>query len=424
VESLTGGSNCRAQIVIMPSTYRYLIPGACRQMWRYRVRSGLVVSCAALGVAGVMTSVNFASSGREQVLDQIRRIGTNIILVTAQQNRATAGRARTGLIVTTLRKADYATLRRDVADVTRSSAIVTQSFRLKAGDFSKVAPVLGCEPSYFAMKSWSLQTGEIFDATDMRRSARVALIGHTVAVDLYGTDSAVGQRIFINRVPFDVVGVLTERGQALDIVNEDQQVYVPLTTAMRRLLNVDYFSGIVFEIGDWANMDASARTIADLLRVRHRSPAGQREDFQVQNQKELVDTQVASSARLAFFVRWIGVSGLMVSGLGVLAIAWIAVRDRTTEIGTRRALGATASDVFFQFVFEAFVLAAIGVVAGLGLGRAASQVTAARSHLPFVFQRSTAVVSMMSALLLNLVFAAWPAFRAAQLDPIRAVKHE
>jgi putative ABC transport system permease protein len=144
----------------------------------------------------------------------------------------------------------------------------------------------------------------------------------------------------------------------------------------------------------------------------------------VQNQKELVDTQLASSARLAFFVRWIGVSGLMVSGLGVLAIAWIAVRDRTTEIGTRRALGATAPDVFFQFVFEAFVLAAVGVGAGLGVGRVASQLTAARAQLPFVFERLTAVASMASALLLNLVFAAWPAFRAAQLDPIRALKHE
>ncbi len=408
----------------MRSTYRYLVGGALRQMWRYRLRSGLVVSCAALGVAGVITSVNFAASGRQQVLDQIRRIGTNIILVTAQQNRATAGRARTGLIVTTLREADYVTLRRDVAGVERSSAIVTQSFRLKAGDFSKVAAVVGCEPSYFAMKSWAVQTGELFDTTDVRRSARVALIGHTVAADLYGIDSAVGQRLFINRIPFDVVGVLSERGQGLDVTNEDQQVYVPLTTAMRRLLNLDYFNGLVFEIKDWNNMDASARTISDLLRVRHRSLAGQREDFQVQNQKELVDTQLASSARLAFFVRWIGVSGLMVSGLGVLAIAWIAVRDRTTEIGTRRALGATASDVFFQFVFEAFVLAATGVVAGLAVGRVASQFTVARAHLPFVFERSTAFVSMISAMLLNLVFAAWPAYRAARLDPIRALKHE
>lgn len=407
-------------------TYSYLIAGAFRQMWRFRLRSGLVVCCAALGVAGIIASVNYASSGRQQILDQIRRMGTNTVMISAQQSRATAGRARTGSIVTTLREADYAALRRDLTGHVRSSAIVTQSFRLKAGDFSKAATVVGCEPSYFTIKSWPVEAGEIFDAPDLRRSARVALVGHTVAADLYGSDSAaaIGQRLFINRVPFEVAGVLAERGQGLDIANEDEQVYVPLTTAMRRLLNLDYFNAVVFEIADWNDMDASARMITGILHVRHHTMAGQRDDFQVQNQKELVDTQLASSARLVFFVRWIGVSGLLVSGLGVLAIAWITVRDRTTEIGTRRALGATASDVFFQFVFEASVLAAIGAASGLWIGRIASALIAARAKLPFVFERTPAMTALTTALLLNLLFSAWPAFRAARLDPIQALKYE
>jgi putative ABC transport system permease protein len=405
-------------------TYRYLIAGAFRQMWRFRLRSGLVIVCASLGVAGIITSVNYASSGRQRVLDQIRQMGTNIVMVTAQQSRGTAGRARTGSIVTTLREVDYALLRRDLTGQIRSSAIVTQAFRLKAADFSKVAPIVGCEPSYFTIKSWLVEAGEVFDAADVRRSARVALLGRTVAIDLYGSDAAVGQRLFINRIPFDVVGVLSERGQGLDVANEDEQVYIPLTTAMRRLLNLDYFNAIVFEIGDWNSMDASARLITDVLHVRHRTPATQRDDFQVQNQKELVDTQLASSARLAFFIRYIGVSGLLVSGLGVLAIAWITVRDRTTEIGTRRALGATASDVFFQFVFEASVLAVVGSATGFWLGRIASQLAATRAHLPFVFERPAALVALGTALVLNLVFAAWPASRAARLDPIQALKHE
>jgi putative ABC transport system permease protein len=393
-------------------------------MWRFRLRSALVIVCAAMGVAGIITSVNYASSGRQQVLDKIKRMGTNVIMITAKQSRSSAGRARTGSIVTTLREADYALLRRDLTSQVRSSAMVIQAFRLKAGDFSKVAAVVGCEPSYFTIKSWPAEAGEIFDTSDLRRSARVALIGHTVAGDLYGTDSPVGQRLFINRIPFDVVGVLTERGQGLDVANEDEQVYIPLTTAMRRVLNLDYFTSIVFEIGDWSQMDASARTITSVLHVRHRTPATQRDDFQVQNQKELIDTQLTSSERLAFFIRWIGVSGLVVSGLGVLAIAWIMVSDRTTEIGTRRALGATASDVFFQFVFEASVLAVMGVLGGFWLGRVASQIAASRAHLPFVFDRSAAFIALGTALLLNLVFAAWPASRAAQLDPIRALKHE
>jgi putative ABC transport system permease protein len=393
-------------------------------MWRYRLRSGLVSGCASLGVAGIVTSANFAASGREQVLDQIRRMGTNTVMVTAQQSRTAAGRARTGSIVTTLGEADYAVIRRDLTGLVRSSAVVTQAFRLKAGDVSKVAPIVGVEPSYFSIKSWTVEAGDLFDGADLGRSARVALVGHTVAADLYGSGAATGRRLFINRIPFDVVGVLAERGQGLDVVNEDEQVYVPLTTATRRLLNRDYFNAIVFEIGDWGRMDESAHLVTDILRLRHRSLVTRRDDFQVQNQKELVDTQAASAAGLAFFVRWIGASGLFVSGLGVLAMAWITVRDRTTEIGTRRALGATARDVFCQFVFEASALAATGSVSGLWLGRVATQLAATRAHLPFVFERTAAIGALGAALLLNLVFAAWPASRAARLDPIQALKHE
>jgi putative ABC transport system permease protein len=405
-------------------TYRSLAAGACRQMRRYRLRSGLMVSCVALGVAAIIMSVNYASSGRQQVLDQIRRMGTNTVMVTAQQSRATAGRARTGSLVTTLRAADYSTLRRDVTGLVRSSAVVNGSFRLKAGDFSKVAPIVGCEPAYFAIKSWAVQAGEAFDAADVRRSARVALIGHTVAVDLYGGDRSIGQRLFINRVPFEVIGVLTERGQGLDIANEDEEVYIPLTTAMRRLLNRDYFNALLFEIADWNEMDSSARTMGEVMSGRHRAADGQRPDFQIQNQKELVDTRLASSARLAFFIRWIGVSGLIVCGLGVLAIAWMSVRDRTTEIGTRRALGATAPDVFFQFVFEASLLAMLGCGAGLWIARAGSALVAARAGLPLVFDRTAATAALAAAVLINLLFSAWPAVRAAKLDPIRALAHE
>jgi putative ABC transport system permease protein len=393
-------------------------------MWRYRLRSMLVISCAALGVAGAITSVNYASGGRAQVLDKIRRLGTNLIVVSAEQSRSVGGRARTGAIVTTLIEADYSALKREVDGVVRSSALATAGLRLKAGFLSKVAPVIGVEPDFFPMKSWELSAGQFFDAEDLRHSARVALIGHTVARDLYGDESAVGQRLFINRVPFEVAGVLAERGQGLDVTNEDQQVYVPLTTAMRRLLNIDHYGSILLEVADSSDIARVSRAATELLHVRHRISEFRPNDFKVGSQKDLIDTQIASANRLDFLVRWIGLSGLLVSGLGVLAIAWIAVRDRTTEIGTRRALGATAPDVFFQFAFEAMVLATIGATLGLFVGWMASRITAWQAALPFVFERDNALLALAMALLLNLVFASWPAIRAARMDPIRALKHE
>ena len=171
-------------------------------------------------------------------------------------------------------------------------------------------------------------------------------------------------------------------------------------------------------------MDRSAAAIAGVLRVRHRTSASHPDDFQVQNQKELVDTQVASSSRLGFLVRWVGWSGLVVSGLGVLAMVWIAVRDRTTEVGTLRALGATAVNVFVQFAFEAAVLAAAGSAVGLALGWSLTRIVAHQARVPFVFDALTAFLALGSSLVLNLTFSTWPAYRAATLDPVEALKYE
>jgi putative ABC transport system permease protein len=358
------------------------------------------------------------------VLEKIRRLGTNVIVVNAEQSRAEGGRARTGQIVTTLQEPDYLAIRREIAGIARSSALVSAGLRLKAGYSSKVTSVVGIEPDFFAIKAWTLEEGEFFGAEETRRSMRVALLGFTVARDLFGGEPPVGARLFINRVPFEVIGVLGERGQGIDVTNEDQQVYVPVTTMMRRLLNRDYYTSILFELGDGESMERVSAEIESLLRTRHRISAFRPDDFRASNQKDLIETQLASANRLGFLVRWIGLSGLVVAGLGVLAIAWIAVRDRTTEIGTRRALGATAPDVFFQFAFEAMVLATIGAALGLAVGWAASRVTAHQAALPFVFERGNALAALGMAFVLNLVFASWPALRAARLDPIRALKHE
>lgn len=408
----------------MAGTYRLLIKASGRQIWRYPLRSCLVIACAALGVAGAITAVNYASGGQQQILEQIRRLGTNLVIVSAKQSRAVADRERTGSIVTTLTEQDYRALREDSVGPVPSSAMVTASLRLKAGYLSKVTTVVGVEPDYFPMKAWALSDGTFFDDYAIRRSQRVALLGHTVAQDLFESGSPVGERLFINRVPFEVIGVLAERGPGLDQTNEDSRVYVPVTTAMRRLLNTDYYNALLFELPDVDQMDDTAAAITAQLRVRHRISAFRPDDFQVQTQRELIDTQLAAADRLRFFVAWISVSILAVSGLGILATAWIAVRDRTTEIGTRRALGATAPHVFFQFAFEAGVLASIGILLGLLLGWAGSRLLAARVDLPFVFDTANAWLALSVALLLNLGFASWPALRAARMDPIRALKHE
>jgi len=397
---------------------------ALRLLWRYRLRSTLLMLSAALGVGGVVCSVNYGAGGSKQVLDQIRRMGTNVIIITPTESRAIAGRARTGGAVTTLVERDYSAIRKELLTRTRSSAVVTGSFRVKAGDLSKTTTVLGCEPDYFTIKDWPMLNGVAFDATQERAAARVVVVGHTVAVDLFGTLSPLGQRLMINRVPFLVIGALTERGQGLDVSNEDDEVYVPLTTAMRRLTNVDHYSAIVVEVNAMPSMNAASVQMRSMLRSQHRIHTGQTEDFQIQNQKTLLDTQMAAAARLNFFLRWIAASALTVSGLGIVAITWIAVNERTHEIGTRRALGATSGDIFFQITVETTALALSGSILGLAVSWPTSRLISGSVGLPFVFERGTAAISFAAAMTIDLIFTFFPSRKAASVSPIEALRYE
>jgi putative ABC transport system permease protein len=399
--------------------------GSLRLIWRFRLRSGLILLSALLGVGGVISAISYAAGGRLKVLNRIQRLGTNVLVVTPQLSRNVGGRAKTGTIVTTLVAADYAEILREIPDIEKSSATVTTSFLVKAGDLSKNGCiVIGTEPDYVRIRHWQTTEGEFYGIPETRRSARVAVLGSTVSRDLFGNESPIGKRMFINRVPFEVIGVLEERGQGLDATNEDNQVYVPLSTAMRRLANVDYFSSILFAVRSWDRMDETTDAIHQILSKRHRAPVSLPEDFQIQNQKALIDTEITSSNRLTFLVRWVGVSGLVVSGLGILAICWIAVGERVVEIGIRRALGATKSDIFYQFLFEALVISVLGCLAGLLAGWRGTESIARRAELPFFFDWTNAKFVVGFAVSMNLVFALIPSRRAALLDPIRALKSE
>lgn len=403
----------------------YILACSLRSVWRFPLRSGLLLLSAMLGVAGVTSAINYAEDGRLKALNQIHLMGTNILVVTPQQSRAVGGRARTGTIVTTLVERDYTAIQHELPGIERSSATAAGSFLIKAGDLSKTScPVIGVEPDYFRIRNWPVKDGDIFDSTDMRRASRFVLLGWTVAHDLFGKISPVGQRVLINRVPFEVAGVLAERGQSLDAGNEDNQVYIPLPTAMHRLMNVSYYSSLIFEIADWDRMDEDAQAIRMILIRRNHKLANLPEDFQVQNQKSLIDTEAAAAAKLAFLVRWVGFSGIFVAGLGILAITWIGVRERTSEIGTRRALGATASDIFFQFLFEAAIVSLVGCLTGLAAGWEGSRITAQQVGLPFYFDWAAARLVIALSAGLNLAFALFPSGKAALLNPVRALKYE
>jgi putative ABC transport system permease protein len=297
-------------------------------------------------------------------------------------------------------------------------------YRIRAGDLTKKTTVVGCDPGYFSIKDWPTLLGNVFDEKASRQQARVALLGATTARDLFGSSDPTGSHITINLVPFTVAGVLAERGQGLDASNEDDQVYVPIDTAMHRLMNVNYFNTILFDIDDWSHMDNSAAKINQLLESRHRPTSSGENDFLVQNRKSLLDTQLSAFARLTFLVRWIASSALVVSSLGVFAITWIGIRNRTREIGTRRAIGATRSDILIQFFAEGTLGALIGGATGILVGNLALRTIDSRLNQPLVFSETAALGEVLASVMLYSTFTFISSLRAIRIQPLVALRAE
>lgn len=397
---------------------------ASRNFRRFRLQSVLIVAASVTGTAGVIVSTGYAAGGRQKILDQFAQLGTNVIIVAPQQSRAVGGRARTGSVVTTLNESDLKAIVQSVDGISSSSPTVSSTLRIRAGDLTKNTTVVGCDPDYFAIKHWALTFGSSFDENALRQQSRIALLGATAARDLFGETNPTGSRITINRVPFTVQGVLAERGQGLDSSNEDDQVYVPLDTAMHRLMNVDYFSSVLFNINSWSSMDAAADQIYRLLAKRHRHGAGSEDDFLVQNRKSLIDTQLSAFSRLTFLVRWIAASALAVSSLGVFAVTWIGIRNRTREVGTRRAIGATRGDILVQFFTEGVIGPIVGCISAIPIANFALRLVDARVMQPLIFSPGAAFAEALGSIALYAAFSLLSSLRAIQIPPMVALRSE
>lgn len=387
------------------------------------LRTFLSVIGMVVGIASVILMVAAGQGAQKQILDRIRNMGTDLIVVNAGQTQIIAGRQRQMSTVTTLVPADAEAIAEECPSVASVAPFVSKKFTVRWEDEDANTNVVGMAASGFAIRNFAPARGALFTDEESRALKRVAVVGPTVVKNLFGETSPIGLTIRLGRVPFEVVGVLFPKGIDQNGADQDDLIIVPIGTAMRRLLNVTYVQSIYVQAKTTLSMGKAESEIRDLLRTRHRlreSP----DDFTIQNQETLLATERETSQSMTILIGSVAGISLLVGGVGILAVMLISIRERRGEIGLRRALGARRPDIRLQFLIESILLAGsggtIGVIVGVGCAFGLSALGYWETRISW---SSTAVALVFSAVL-GVFFGIYPASRAASLEPIEALRAE
>ena len=389
----------------------------------HRLRTLLSVTGIVVGVGAVVLMVSIGQGAQKRILDRIRSMGTNLIVVNAGQTRIVAGRQRQFHIVQTLVPADAKAIAEQCPSVVLGAAATFKKLAAKWEGETTNTNVFGMTADGFRIRNIAIASGRSFEADEARARRRVAIVGPTVVENLFLGAAPVGLPFRIGRVPFEVIGVTEPKGTDANGVDQDDLIIVPLATAMRRLFNVTHVETIYVQGVDSDALDSAESEIRELLRQRHRL-RNKPDDFTIQNQATLLETERDTTRAMILLVGSVAGISLLVGGVGILAVMLISVRERTREIGLRRAVGALRRDIRTQFLLESTMLAGAGGLLGVIAGVTGSLAVAALGYWETVVSWPAGVVGFSFSVALGIGFGIYPAVCAARLEPIQALRAE
>ncbi|MCL4850778.1 MAG: ABC transporter permease [Bryobacteraceae bacterium] len=396
---------------------------AMRALGRNKARTFLTMLGIIIGVASVIAMVSLGQGAQKQVQEQIQSMGTNMLIVSAGSQ--TSGGLRGGAgTTTTLIPEDVDALLREAPAVAAASPSVNASVTLVSGSQNWTTRAEGVGSQYPAVRNRTVSSGEFFSEADVRTAARVAIVGQTVANELFPGMDPVGQTLRVRNLPFRIVGVLEAQGQSQWGQDQDDTLLVPYTTAMKKLLSITYVPTIyVSAVSSSATSDAE-RQITEILRIRHNIRTGQPDDFRVRNLTEVAEAAEATTRVMTMLLGSIAAVSLLVGGIGIMNIMLVSVTERTREIGIRMAVGARSKHVQAQFLIESVVLGLAGGLAGIVMGLGVSALLSAVFGWPQSISPLAAVGSALFSMAIGVFFGYYPAKKAASLDPIEALRFE
>lgn len=387
----------------------------------HRLRTFLSSSGIAIGVAAVVLMVGAGKAAEADVVGKVRTLGTNLLTIQAGRFRTFGGRPRQVSTFTTLTENDVRFIERRIPEVARVAGMVQRSAVLRYRGNRTRTSVAGVDPEVFAIRRMDARSGRLFTSLEARALRRVAVLGPTVVQNLFPDEDPLGKVVEINQIPFTVVGVATPRGQDLSGNDQDDVVYVPLRTAMKRLFHVDYLQTVLVEAQSPEAMAVLPDLLTGLLRRSHRLPPDKEDDFTIQDQTQLMASERETSQAFTALVGSVAGVSLFTGGVGILAVMLISIRERTREIGLRRALGATKRNILVQFVLEAGGLAVLGGTVGALLGVGGTLLTCRLMGWPRVWPWSATLLALGLSFAMGVLFGLYPARRAARLEPASAL---
>ena len=401
---------------------------ALRALKVNRMRSALTMLGIIIGVAAVIAMVGVGSGATKRIQDQIQSIGSNLIIVLPGSVSTNGVRLGSGATAS-LTQDDAKAIATDCPSVALAAPTVRGGVQVVYGSNNWATVVQGVTPDYMPLRDYTVMSGDFFTTQDVDSAAKTAVLGETVAKNLFGDADPTGQTVIIKNVPFTVSGVLTPKGQSPTGQDQDDMIMVPISTATQKVIgankaNAKAIGQIMVQAVSPQAMDQAMQEVEALLRERHKIQPGADEDFTVRNLTEVFQAQESSAQVMSILLGAIASVSLIVGGIGIMNIMLVSVTERTREIGLRQAVGAKTRDILMQFLVEAVTLSLLGGIIGILLGLTASVLI---SH----FAQWSTQVSML-AIMLAFVFSAlvgvffgyYPARKAAFMDPIEALRYE
>ncbi len=392
------------------------------------LRSILTTLGIIIGVGAVIVMIAVGAGAEARMAQLISSLGSNLIIVLP--GSGTAGGVRLGRGTRpTITEDDADAIQREISSVQVAAPSVRGTGQVVSGNLNWSTLIYGITPEYLVAREWEVEAGRAFNNEEVNGAAKVALLGETVIDNLFPDQNPVGQVIRIKRVPFEVIGVLKGKGETPMGRDQDDTVFIPLSTAKKRVLGGRELSGntvgaIFVKVIHPELVSETADQVRELLRQRHRLRAGQTDDFYVRNLSQILETRAESSRAMSLLLAAVASVSLIVGGIGIMNIMLVSVTERTREIGLRMAVGAQGSDILSQFLIESVTLSLIGGSIGVVLGLGGSMTIAALGEWPTVIRAESVILAFGFSVAVGVFFGFYPARKAARLDPIEALRYE